>query len=116
MIKVTIVYPADPMGTIPGGIDTCIRDIIRLAPDNFQFSLLGATTNSKERPVGKWTVCNLNGIKFNFYPVYNIDNPEEQPKIPATIKFTFPLLINKPKHEFDILQFHRLEPLIPHIH
>ncbi|MEE9423624.1 MAG: glycosyltransferase [Methylococcales bacterium] len=115
MIKVTIVYPADPMGVIPGGIDTCIRDIIRSAPEDFEFSLLGATTDSKERPVGSWTACDLSGRKFKFYPVYFIDNPKEQPKIPATIRHLFPLLAKRPKHEFDILQFHRLEPVLPFI-
>jgi len=115
MIKVTIVYPADPLGVIPGGIDTCIRDIIRSAPDEFQYSLLGATTDPVARPVRTWTTCTLGNKQFNFFPLYAIENPEIQPKIPATVKHLLPLLLHKPKHKIDILQFHRIEPLIPYL-
>lgn len=115
MIKVTIVYPADPIGVIPGGIDTCIRDVIRSAPDDFEYSLLGATTDPVERPVKKWTTCYLGDKKFNFYPLYAIENPEVQPKIPATFKHLIPLFLNKPKHDFDVLQFHRIEPVLPYL-
>ena len=115
MIKVTIVYPADPIGVIPGGIDTCIRDIIRSAPDDFQYTLLGATTDPVARPVREWTTCTLGSKHFEFFPLYAIENAEIQPKIPATVKHLLPLLLHKPKHEIDILQFHRIEPVIPYI-
>ena len=74
------------------------------------FSLLGATTNRKERPVGKWTECAYGGRSFNFYPVIAIDNPEYQPKVPATIKFMSSLAAHRPRHQFDLLEFHRIEP------
>lgn len=115
MIRVTIVYPADPMGVIPGGIDTCIRDIIRLAPDDFHYSLLGATTDPVSRPVRKWTTCDLGNKEFDFFPLYLIDNPEKQPKIPATVRHLLPLLLNKPGKNFDILQFHRIEQILPYL-
>jgi glycosyltransferase involved in cell wall biosynthesis len=112
MINVTVVHPSDPLGIIPGGIETCIRDIIRSAPDDFEFTLLGATTDAAQRPVKTWTKCKLGRKTFNFYPLFALDNPEVQPQIPVTIRFLVPLLLSKFTHKIDILQFHRIEALL----
>ncbi len=50
MIKVSVIYPADPLGVIPGGIDTCIRDIIRSAPDDFECRYRKACPHLFDRP------------------------------------------------------------------
>ena len=47
------MYPADPLGAIPGGIDTFIRGMLRWAPEDLEISLLGATTDVIKRPVRK---------------------------------------------------------------
>ncbi len=115
MIRIATVYPADPLGTIPGGIDTLIRDIIRCAPDDFRYCLIGATTDPVSRPVRQWTQCELGNRTFDFYPVYAIKNPGQQPRFPATIRHIAPLLLNRPKQPIDILESHRIEPLLPYL-
>jgi glycosyltransferase involved in cell wall biosynthesis len=112
-VHVSIVYPADPLGNIPGGIDTCIRDVIRWAPDDITFSLIGATTDRNDRPLRVWKACSLGRRSFQFYPAIAIDNPERQSKIPVTFRFLLSLIISTPKHRCNLLQFHRLEPSIP---
>jgi len=115
MINVTTVYPTDPLGTVPGGVDTLIRDIIRCAPADFRYTLLGATTDPVARPARRWTRCLLGNTEFDFYPVYTIKNPGRQPRFPATIRHLAPLLGRRPSHPIDILESHRIEPLLPYL-
>ena len=115
MINVTTVYPADPLGNIPGGIDTLIRDIIRCAPSDFKYTLLGATTDPVSRPAGQWTRCTLGNTEFDFFPVYAIKDPGKQPRFPATIRHLAPLLLRRPAHQIDILESHRIEPLLAYL-
>lgn len=111
-IRVTVVYPADPLGSIPGGIDSFIRGMIRWAPDDFEFSIVGITTDRNERPVGEWTDCDLAGRRFRFFALFAIDNPERQPRIPATVTYMLKAAYRWPQHRYDVLHFHRIEPVI----
>ena len=43
MVRVRIFYQTDPAGTIPGGIDTFIRGIIKAAPGDIEISVVGLT-------------------------------------------------------------------------
>jgi glycosyltransferase involved in cell wall biosynthesis len=111
-INVRIIYPADPVGNIPGGIDTCIKDLIRWSPNDIAFSVIGATTDRVKRPVYKWTKCVLGKRTFQFFPVITIDHPGRQSKIPATLRYLVRLVLNRPGSHCDIIQFHRIEPTL----
>jgi len=112
IVTVQLVYPADPLGTIPGGIETFIRGLIKSAPDDISFRLIGVTTDRQARPVGKWSECRLGRRTFQHFSVFAIGDPSRQPRIPATIR----LLLAFPKYlwqsDFDILESHRIEPLL----
>jgi glycosyltransferase involved in cell wall biosynthesis len=110
IVKVCIVYPADPVGVIPGGIDTFIRGILRWAPDDVEISLVGVTTESNKRPVGQWTVCDLGRSRFRFFPVIALKNPAGRSKFPLSVRFVLGLLRRRPEVHADVLEFHRLEP------
>ena len=110
--KVCIIYPADPMGVIPGGIDTFIRGILRWPPEDIDISLVGVTTDPVSRPVGKWTSCDLGRRQYDFFPVAKLDNPESRGKIPLSVIFTAGLLRYRPKIDANVLEFHRLEPML----
>ena len=56
-INVNTVYQTDPLGVIPGGIDTFIRGIICWAPDDIEINIVGGTTDRINRPLFKWTKC-----------------------------------------------------------
>lgn len=110
-----IFYPADLMGPTSGGIDTFMRGIIRWAPDDIKFSLIGATTDGEARPVGKWTECDLGRNKFLFFPLFAMENPERQPRIPASLRFTIGLFWRSRKFNFDVIESHRIEALLPYL-
>ncbi|TRZ54001.1 glycosyltransferase family 1 protein [bacterium] len=110
MTKVCIIYPADPVGTIPGGIDTFIRGILRWAPDDISLSLVGVTTDRIARPLGKWTECDLGRRKFGLYPIIALDDPKKRLVIPLSLRFSAALFLKKIARHFDILEFHRIEP------
>lgn len=111
-MNITIVYHADPAGVIPGGIDTCIKGIIRYAPEDFRFSILGVTTDPKARPVRRWTTCELHGRPYRFYPLLTWDNPGQQPRFPITLRLMASLFQHIPRYPIDLLQFHRIEPAL----
>ena len=114
-INVGIFYAADLMGAMPSGVDTFIRGIIRWAPDDIKFSLIGATMDQVARPVGKWTECDLTRNCYQFFPLYAFDDPKRQPRIPASLTFTLRLFRKARMFQFDIIESHRIESFLPYL-
>jgi glycosyltransferase involved in cell wall biosynthesis len=112
--KVRIFYPADPVGTIPGGIDTFIRGILRWAPPELEMSLVGVSTDPLQRPPGRWTRCELGRRSFDFFPVLALDQAGRRQRIPLSLRFSGGLLpyIRQLRRGFDVFEFHRVEPAI----
>ncbi|MDA3868645.1 MAG: glycosyltransferase family 4 protein [Gammaproteobacteria bacterium] len=111
-IKLVIIYPADPLGVIPGGVDTYIRGIIRWAPDEIDVSLIGITTDIKHRPTGKWITCNIGPKEFQFFAVAWEKHAGQRSTLPLSVRFIAGLAKYRPKFKADVLDFHRLEPVI----
>lgn len=109
--RVCIVYPADPLGVIPGGIDTFIKGVLRWAPADIAFELLGITANPARARPGRWTTCSLDGERqFKFYPVLALRNSERQAAVPVALRFLLALLRRRVQTAADVLEFHRIEP------
>ena len=115
LVRLGIIYPADPLGSIPGGIDTFIRGIISWAPEDIEIALIGVTTDRYARPVGKWTRCRQGRREFDFLPLYSIDDPGKRSWIPATVQYTALLLKEAWWYQFDVLDSHRIEPFLPYL-
>lgn len=111
-ISVCIIYPADPAGLIPGGIDTFIRGILRWAPEDLDLKLVGVTTDELQRPVGKWTRCSLRDRTYDFLPIVTFHEAGRQAKIPLTIRFVMALRGARQRIAADVLEFHRIEPCL----
>jgi glycosyltransferase involved in cell wall biosynthesis len=111
MYTVTVVYPTDPLGIVPGGTDTCIRDILRCAPPDIEMRLVGVTDDPVARPVGSWQDCEVGGATFKFYPLMSVADLKRQMRIPLSAQFTVRLLA-KPGilKDSDVIQFNRIEP------
>lgn len=111
---VRIFYPADPVGVVPGGIDTFFRGLIKWAPEGLEFSLVGMTTDPQARPVGRWTQCRLGDRTFNFFPVVHVANAGSRSRIPLSVRYC----VNVWRHlstlhtGFDVFDFHRPEPCL----
>jgi glycosyltransferase involved in cell wall biosynthesis len=114
MILVSIIYPADPFGVIPGefGIDSFIRTLIKSAPQEFRHEIIGVSSDPVARPVGKWSRCALGGKDADFFPVMAKDHSGRRSRIPLSLRFTLRLLASGVRPKGDVLEFHRLEPSI----
>lgn len=111
-VSVCIIFPTDPMGLIPGGIDTFIRGLLRWAPADIDMSLIGMTTDTTARPVGRWQGCSLSAHPFRFYPVLGQAGAGVRARIPLSLRFTLALKVHRPLCEADVLEFHRIEPML----
>ena len=67
MAKIAILYPSDPAGNAPSGIDSVIRGILKWAPPDLEYTLLGATTDPVARPVGIEVGVKLGQREVRFY-------------------------------------------------
>ncbi|MGH2579015.1 MAG: glycosyltransferase family 4 protein, partial [Actinomycetota bacterium] len=87
--------------------------MLRWAPDDIDMSLIGMTTDGTAWPVGRWHVCNAGRHPFRFYPVLREVGAGVRTRIPLSLRFTLALKARKPLCEADVLEFHRLEPMLP---
>lgn len=111
-MRVCIAHPADPCGSIPGGIDTFIRGEIDNAPDDIEYSVIGITTDSEARPVGKWTRCALSNNSFQFYPVNEHEVRAKRSFVPVIVQYLMKLGSMLNKVDADVLEIHRIESLL----
>lgn len=110
--RVRIFYPADPLGVVPGGIDTFIRGIIKFAPADLDFSLVGMTTDPVARPVGRFTRCVLGQREFDFFPAVRVADAGRRGKVPLSARYTLATARARAavSEDFDVFDFHRIEP------
>lgn len=113
-IRVRAFYPADPLGIVPGGVDTFLRGILKFAPPDLHFSLVGMSTDVSARPVGRWTRCRIGPRQFDFFPVVRVANAGQRTKVPLSLRFTAGTLrhFSTVSRDFDVFEFHRVEPAL----
>ncbi len=111
-VRVCIAHPADPCGSIPGGIDTFIRGEIDNAPDDIEYSVIGITTDKAARPVGKWTRCELNANSFQFFPVNEHNVSAKRSFVPVIVQYLMKLGSTLNEVDADVLEIHRIESLL----
>lgn len=111
-IHITLVYPTDPSSLIPGGIDMYIKGIIQFAPEDILISIIGITTDSVKRPPNKWTRCRIHQKSFMFWPIFHFNKFDRQARIPLSLRFTASLILNRPNCHGNLLEFHRIEPIL----
>ncbi len=111
-VRVRVFYPADPLGVVPGGIDTFLRGLMKWAPGELEFSLLGMTTDAKARPLGHWTRCELGRREFAFLPLVAVPDAAARSRLPLSARYTWALLRGGAalRQGFDVIDLHRLEP------
>ena len=112
--RIRIFYPADPVGVVPGGVDTFLRGLIKSAPEDLSFSLVGMTTDVQARPVGQWTRCHVGGRSFDMHPVCAVADAGTRSRIPLSVRFMAG--VNRDRlalaEDFDCFDFHRVEPAL----
>lgn len=115
-VRVRTFYPADPAGTVPGGVDSFIRGLIKWAPEDLEFSLVGMTTDARTRPPGHWADGDVDGRPFRFLPVVPVADAGRRGPLPLALRYT----VGAARHAalwrqgFDVFDYHRLEPALLH--
>ncbi len=113
-VDVRIFYPADPLGVVAGGIDTFLRGLLKWAPPQLRFSLVGMSADTQARPLGRWTRCSLGRRSFDFCPIVATKDASDRGRIPLSARYTWALqwAPNSLKTGFDVFDFHRAEPAL----
>lgn len=112
MVHVRAFYPADPVGIVPGGVDTFLRGILKFAPDDIRFSLVGMTTDVIARPLSQWTRCTIGEREFDFFPVVAVKASGQRTRFPLSVRYTAATArqLRALTRDFDVFEFHRVEP------
>jgi len=113
-IRVGILHPSDPVGPIPGGIDTIIRGVLRHAPPDLDYTLFGASSDAVARPVGKEVEVQLGDRSARFVPLVTADPSATRGLVPLSVRYMWQLrryLRTGRLQQIEILDFHRIEPV-----
>jgi glycosyltransferase involved in cell wall biosynthesis len=114
MAKIAILYPSDPAGNAPSGIDSIIRGILKWAPPDLEYTLLGATTDPVARPVGIEVDVKLGQREVRFLPLVAMDARAGRGRVPVVVRYMWALkryAENIGLSAFNIFDFHRVEPV-----
>jgi len=103
------------VGNVPSGIDSFIKGILKFAPPDLDYLLLGATSDPAARPTGR--IIELRGQKRvgRFLPLVEMNADGTRRRVPLTVRYLAALrgaLRSGVAAGLDILDFHRIEPLL----
>jgi glycosyltransferase involved in cell wall biosynthesis len=113
-LRIGVFYHADPAGNIPGGIGTVIRGIMQWAPADLEYTLYGATSDTRERPIGREFHLPTSGRVMRCVPLIAADPTGSRAAVPLTIQYVLALRKYRRTRalaHLDVLDFHRVEPL-----
>lgn len=108
----TIFFQLDPFNPTIGGIQTCIKYILKYAPSDFRIRLVGITHD--EGTVGHWQTAQLHGREFDFLPLLKVADDNVRGLVPTTVKYALALrrYLKTRNIPSDFYQFHRIEPTV----
>jgi glycosyltransferase involved in cell wall biosynthesis len=108
--QIAIFHPTDPLGHVPGGIDSIIRGILKWAPPGLEYTLIGATSDATARPVGREVRF---GSAGRFIPLVSMDPNARRTIVPMTLRYLMALdrhIRQGACAAYDVLDFHRIDP------
>jgi glycosyltransferase involved in cell wall biosynthesis len=113
--RIAILYPTDPAGSVPSGIDSIIKGILKESPDDLEYTLFGATSDPGRFPLWSENRIGLGRREIRFVPLATADASAVRSRIPLTGRHMWGLWRSSRKgllEPFDVLDFHRIEPLV----
>lgn len=112
--SVAILYPTDPAASVPSGIDSLVKGIIKGSPPDLEHTLFGASSDLAQRPLGKEALVQLGDRTIRYIPIVSVDPSGRRSKVPLTLRYLWSLrncLRAGALSRFDVLDFHRIEPV-----
>lgn len=107
-----ILSPTDLVGMIPGGIDTCIKGLVKWAPEDIEFYVYGATSRPDLAPILQPTRLSTGARSFIFTPLLQLSKPHEQARIPLILRYCTKLFLTDVLPSDAVYQAHRMEPFL----
>jgi glycosyltransferase involved in cell wall biosynthesis len=104
-----IVEHLDPEHLVPGGIDTCVHDVVKYARETV--AIVGITTNP-DLALGEWTILQFAGRTVPFLPVARFDRSRKSGPlrlIPHSLLQAAGTLRYRAKLPDTLWQAHRIE-------
>jgi len=80
-----LVEPVDPRRSKPGGVDTCIRGLVKFRSPELDLRIVGVDTVG-DAQLGVWRTEEIDGRTVEFLPVYRADNTVMRPRIPHVVQ------------------------------
>ncbi len=117
--RVAILYPSDPASSAAGGIASFIRGVLKWAPPDIAYTLIGATSDPQARPVGSAVTVRLGRHETTHVPIVSVDPAGARKRLPLTLRYMWALRSyarTRGLHDFDVLDFHRVEPVSLFVH
>lgn len=102
-----IVEQFDPEISRPGGIDTCIRGLVRYCPPHIHLRIAGVDAVGNKR-LGKWAEYEIGGRTIEFMPLVRLDPANIKKKRPHSVWLTQGLGKYRPARDADVINTHRL--------
>lgn len=105
--KRVLIEPIDPRKSKPGGVDTCIRGLIKYRPDDMDLAIVGVDAVG-DASIGTWRTEEIDGRFVKFLPVYRADNTVIRPRIPHIAQLVWGVWKYRAAISADVLQTHRI--------
>jgi glycosyltransferase involved in cell wall biosynthesis len=102
-----IVEQFDPERPVPGGVDTCIRGLVKYCPPSVKLRIAGVDTIGNKR-IGSWAEFEIGGRIVEFMPLAQIDYTDMNRRIPHSAWVAAGLRKYRAALEADVIQSHRL--------
>jgi glycosyltransferase involved in cell wall biosynthesis len=104
-----VLLPADLASDKIGGIQSFVRDFIKFAPPDLAIEVVGATTDERERPIGRWHRVEVEGRSVGHFAVAGIRAQHDRARVPVALRYTLGLLRwrRQIQRRGRVLQFHR---------
>lgn len=102
-----IIEQFDPVRPKPGGIDTCIRGLIKFAPADEVIRIAGVDAIG-DKPLGVWKEYEVGGRTFEFMALTRLDHANLSRRIPHSVRLARGLRRYVPRTDADVVQTHRV--------
>jgi glycosyltransferase involved in cell wall biosynthesis len=102
-----LIEQFDPERPQPGGIDTCIRGLVKYCPENISLRIVGVDALGNKK-LGEWAQYEIGGRSVEFMPVARTDHANLDRKIPHSAKVALGLRRYRPGCDSDVVQTHRI--------
>jgi glycosyltransferase involved in cell wall biosynthesis len=103
-----IVEQFDPRRPSAGGVDTCIRGLIKYRPSGIEISVVGVDAIG-DAVLRRWMSVEVDGVDVQFLPLARLYAGNQSRRIPHSVRLAAALVRASRKLRADTVQTHRLE-------